>query len=115
MMATFIGPRNHIFGTRFCTFDTIVKQNCCPEKEPEPFCPVATKYCELKDETICIEQPAIAALQRIKIQLPTRSGSAYKSISLYEIFKQFSGPRKVLKTQWKTHFWEGGFKLGAFG
>ena len=48
-------------------------------KGPDPVDPVATKYYELEDETICIEQPTIAALQCIKNQLPTRSGSAYKS------------------------------------
>ena len=32
------------------------------EKGSDPFDPVTTKYYELKDETICIEQPTIAAL-----------------------------------------------------
>ena len=68
------------------------------EKGSDPFDPVATKYYELEDETTCIEQPTIAALQCIKNQLPTRSGSIYVDQSLSEVFKQFSGPRKVLKT-----------------
>ena len=52
------------------------------EKGPDPFDPVATKYYELEDETICIEQPTIAALQCIKNQLLTRSGSIYMDQSL---------------------------------
>ena len=52
------------------------------EKGSDPFDPVATKYYELEDETICIEQPTIAALQCIKNQLPTRSGSIYMDQSL---------------------------------
>ncbi len=42
------------------------------KKGTDPFDPVTTKYYELKDETICIEQPTIAALQCIKNQLLTR-------------------------------------------
>ncbi len=52
------------------------------EKGSDPFDPVTTKYYELEDETICIEQPTIAALQCIKNQLPTRSGSIYMDQSL---------------------------------
>ena len=73
-------------------------QNILYRKGPHPFGPVATQYYELRVETIRIGQPAIPALQCIKNQLPTRSGSAYKSTSLQDILKQFSGPRKVLKT-----------------
>ena len=57
-------------------------QNILYRKGPHPFGPVATQYYELRVETICIEQPAIPALQCIKNQLPTRSGSVYKSKSL---------------------------------
>ena len=70
----------------------------------DPFGPVVTQYYELRNETTCIEQPTIATLQCIKNQLPTRSGNVYTDESLYAGFKQFSGPRKMLKTQWKTHF-----------
>jgi hypothetical protein len=73
----------NIYGTKNVHFwDTILKfytKIFETKKGPDPFGPVATQYCELRDETICIEQPAIAALQCIKNQLPTRSGSAYKS------------------------------------
>ena len=60
----------------------IFYQNISYKKGPDPFDPAATKYYELEDETICTGQPAVAALQRIKNQLPTRSGSAYKRRSL---------------------------------
>ena len=92
----------NIYGTKnvnFCnTFLQFFTKIFGTEKGPDPFDPVATKYYELEDETICIEQPTIAALQCIKNQLLTRSGSLYKNISLVENFKHFSGPRKVLKT-----------------
>ena len=52
------------------------------ETGSDPFGPVVTQYYELGNETICIEQPTIPALQRIKNQFPTRSGSVYKSRSL---------------------------------
>ena len=74
------------------------------KKGHRPFGPVVTQYYELLDETIRIEQPEIAALQCIKSQLPTRSGSVFKIWSLWQDFKQFSGLRKVFKTQWKIHF-----------
>ena len=41
---------------------SIFYQNISYKKGPDPFDPVATKYYELEDETICIEQPTIAAL-----------------------------------------------------
>ena len=78
-MVTFMGPRTSIFGTHFCIFLTKIFDT---KKGPDPFDPVATKYYELEDETICIEQPTIAALQCIKNQLPIRSASIYKSKSL---------------------------------
>ena len=80
------------------TFLQIFYQNIWYKKGPDPIDPVATKYYELEDETTCIEQPTIAALQCIKNQLPTRSGSICMDQSLQDILKQFSGPRKVLKT-----------------
>ena len=52
------------------------------EEGPDPFSHFAEQYCELRAETTRIEQPTIAALQCIKNQLPTRSGSVYKSKSL---------------------------------
>ena len=92
----------NIFGTKnvyFCnTFLQFYAKLFYTKSDHDPFGPVVTQYYELRDETICIEQPAIAALQCIKNQLPTRSGSAYKSTPVKEIFKQFPGPRKVLKT-----------------
>ena len=76
----------NIFGTKNVLFwDTILSfftKIFYTEKGSDPFDPVAAKYYELEDETICIEQPTTPALQRIKNQLPTRSGSAYKSRSL---------------------------------
>ena len=65
-------------GHVFAIFD----QNILHQKGNDPIDPVLTQYYELKDETICIEQPTIAALQCIKNQLLTRSGSAYKRRSL---------------------------------
>ena len=64
---TFLPFFNKIFGTK---------------KGTDPFDPVAIKYYELEDETTCIEQPTIAALQCIKNELSTRSGSMYESKSL---------------------------------
>ena len=64
------------------TFLQCFYQNIWYKKGPDPIDPVATKYYELEDETICIEQPTIAALQCIKNQLPTRSGSIYMDQSL---------------------------------
>jgi len=57
-------------GHAFAIFD----QNVLHQKGNGPIDPVVTQYYELKDETICIEQPTIAALQCIKNQLLTRSG-----------------------------------------
>ena len=61
----------NIYGTKNVHFwDTILKfytKIFETKKGPDPFGPVATQYCELRDETICIEQPTIAALQCIKI------------------------------------------------
>ena len=54
------------------------------KKGPDPFVPVVTQYCELEDETTCIEQPTIAALQCIKNQLLTRSGRIGVDQSLQE-------------------------------
>ena len=92
----------NIFGTKnvyFCnTFLQFYAKIFYTKKGHDPFGPVVTQYYELRDETICIEQPAIAALQCIKNQLPTRSGSICMDQSLQDILKQFSGPRKVLKT-----------------
>ena len=64
------------------TFLQVLYQNILYKKGPDPIDPVATKYYELEDETTCIEQPAIAALQCIKNQLATRSGSIYMDQSL---------------------------------
>ena len=100
-MATFLGPRAFILGTRF---DHFLTKYFPKKKGPDPFDPVATKYYELGGETICIEQPTIAALQCIKNQLLTRSGCVYMGHSLYEFFQQFFGQKKVHKTQWKTYF-----------
>ena len=76
----------NIFGTKnvyFCnTFLQFYAKIFHTKKGHDPFGPVVTQYYELGNETICIEQPTIPALQRIKNQLPTRSGSAYKSRSL---------------------------------
>ena len=76
----------NIFGTKniyFCnTFLQFYTKIFDTEKGSDPFGPVVTQYYDLRDETICIEQPTIPALQRIKNQLPTRSGSVYKSRSL---------------------------------
>ena len=76
----------NIYGTKNVNFwDTLLQfftKIFGTEKGPDPFDPVATKYYELEDETICIEQPTIAALQCIKNQLPTRSGSIYMDQSL---------------------------------
>jgi len=82
-MPTFLGPRTFILGTRFCNFLT---KYFSKKKGPDPFDPVATKYYELGRETICIEQPTIAALQCIKNQLLTRSGCVYMDQSLQETF-----------------------------
>ena len=73
------GTENVNFWDTFLQFFTKIFDT---KKGPDPFDPVATKYYELEDETICIEQPTIAALQCIKNQLLTRSGSIYKSKSL---------------------------------
>ncbi len=88
-------PRTSIFGTHFCNVFTKIFDT---KKGPDPIDPVATQYYELEDETTCIEQPTISAFQCIKNQLPTRSGSICMDQSLQDILKQFSGPRKVLKT-----------------
>ena len=64
------------------TFLQFLYQNILYKKGPDPIDPVATKYYELEDETTCTEQPTIAALQCIKNQLPTRSGSIYMDQSL---------------------------------
>ena len=71
-METFLGPKTPTPKTRFCNF---LKKYLAPKKGPGPFDPVAIKYYELEDETTCIEQPTIAALQCIKNHLLTRSGS----------------------------------------
>ena len=56
----------NIFGTKnvyFCnTFLQFYAKIFDTEKGPDPFDPVAAKYYELEDETICIEQPTMAAL-----------------------------------------------------
>ena len=58
-------------------------QNILHQKGNDPIDPVVTtQYDELKDETICIEQPTITALQCIKNQLLTRSGRIYMDQSL---------------------------------
>ena len=92
----------NIFGTKnvyFCnTFLQFYAKILYTKKGHDPFGPVVTQYYELRGETICIEQPAIPALQCIKNQLPTRSGSICTGRSLYEMLKQFPGPRKVLET-----------------
>ena len=85
------GTKNVHFWDTFLQFFTKIFD---AEKGSGPFDPVATQYCELRDETICIEQPTVPALQFIKNKLPTRSGSIYMDQSLYEIFKQFSGHQK---------------------
>ena len=76
----------NIFGTKNVHFwDTLLQiftKMFLTKKGPNPFGPVVTQYYELKDETICIEQPTIAALQCIKNQLPTRSGGIYMDQSL---------------------------------
>ena len=76
----------NIFGTKyvlFCdTFFHFFTKIFVTKKGTTPFDPITTKYYELKDETICIEQPTIAALQCIKNQLQTRSGSIYMDQSL---------------------------------
>ena len=51
------------------TFSLLYTKINSSDQGPGPFDPVATKYYELEDETICTEQPTIAALQRIKNQL----------------------------------------------
>ena len=68
------------------TFLQTFQQNIWYKKGSDPIDPVATKYYELEDETICTEQPAVAALQCIKNQLPTRSGCIYMGTSLSEMF-----------------------------
>ena len=73
------GTKNVNFWDTFLQFFTKIFGT---KKGPDPFDPVATKYCELEDETICIEQPTIAALQCIKNQLLTRSGRIYMDQSL---------------------------------
>ena len=76
----------NIYGTKkthFCdTFSSLYTKIFSSDKGSDPFDPVATKYYELEDETTCIGQPTIAALQCIKNQLPTRSGSIYMDQSL---------------------------------
>ena len=56
----------NIFGTKnvhfWDTFLHFFTKIFVTKKGTTPFDPVATKYYELKDETICIEQPAISAL-----------------------------------------------------
>ena len=89
------GTKNVYFCNTFLQFSAKIFDT---EKGSDPFGPVVTQYYDLRDETICIEQPTIPALQRIKNQLPTRSGSVCMDQSLYDILKQISGPRKVLKT-----------------
>ena len=73
------GTKNVHFWDTFLQFFTKIFD---AEKGSGPFDPVVTQYYELEDETLCIEQPTIAALQCIKNQLLTRSGSAYKRRSL---------------------------------
>ena len=81
--ANIFGTKNVHFGDTFLQlFDKIFFQ----KKGPDPFDPAATKYYELGRETICIEQPTIAALQCIKNQLLTRSGCVYMDQSLQETF-----------------------------
>ena len=101
-MATFIGPRKSILGTRFRHL--IINEISHADKGSGPFDPVATQYCELRGEAICIEQPTIAALQCIKNQLLTRSGCVYTNQSLWEIVEQFSGPEKCVKRNGKRIF-----------
>ena len=86
------------------TFSSLYTKIFSSDKGSDPFDPVATKYYELEDETICTEQTTIAALQCIKNQLSIRSGCVYTDQSLWEIVEHFSGPRKVRKTQWKNTF-----------
>ena len=78
----------NIYGTKNVKFwDTLLQfftKIFDTEKGSGPFDPVATQYYELEDETICIEQPTIAALQCIKNQLLTRSGGIYMDQSLWE-------------------------------
>ena len=78
--------------------------NILQKKGPDRIDPVATKYYELDDETICTEQPTIAALQCIKNQLLTRSGCVYMARSLCAFFKQFSGQKKCIKRIGKRNF-----------
>ncbi len=80
------------------TFLQCFSQNIWNKKGSDPIDPVAMKYYELEDETTCVEEPTVAALQCIKNQLPTRSGSICMDQSLQDILKQIPGPRKVLKT-----------------
>ena len=70
--------KNVHFWNRFLSFYTEISYT---ERGPDPFGHFAEQYCELRDEAICIEQPAVAALQCIKNQSPTRSGSVYTSQS----------------------------------
>ena len=53
------GTKNVLFWDTFLHFFTKI---FVTKKGTNPFDPVTTKYYELKDETICIEQPAISAL-----------------------------------------------------
>ena len=95
------GTKKINFGCTFSSFDNEISH---AEKGSDPFDPVATQYCELRDATICIEQPTIAALQCIKNQLLTRSGCIYANQSLWEVFEQFAGPEKCLKRNGKRIF-----------
>ena len=52
------GTKNVLFWDTFLHFFTKI---FVTKKGTNPFDPVTTKYYELKDETICIEQPAISA------------------------------------------------------
>ena len=88
-------------GDTFSSFDNEISH---ADQGSGPFDPVATQYCELRDETICIEQLTITALQCIKNQLSTRSGCVYTNQSLWENFEQFAGPEKCLKRDGKRIF-----------
>ena len=85
-------------------FLTKIFLNILHKKGNDPIDPVPTQYDELEDETICIEQPTIAALQCVKNQLLTRSGCVYMVQSLWEVFEQFAGPEKCLKRNGKHIF-----------
>jgi hypothetical protein len=98
LTATFILAEIFFFGILFFNFGKSMKINFPPARGPDPFNHIATQYYELRGETICIGKPTISAFQCVKNQLPTRSGSIYIGKPLSEVFKQFSGPNKVLKT-----------------